>query len=74
MIRQDIMEAFIQCVDGNMSGKYIDSHKSNHQVRREALLLAKSVEGVLERLCEMDLETLTVQELYNEISGQAHLG
>lgn len=74
MIRRDIMECFIQCVDGNTSGKYIGSNKSNHQVRREALLLVKSVEGVLERLCEFDLDTMTVQELYNEISGQAHLG
>lgn len=74
MIRKEIMDAFIQCVDGNTDSSFIMKTKSDNRVRREALLLAKSVEGFLERLCEMDLESLTVQELYNEISGQAHLG
>ena len=73
MIKPEIMEAFIQCIDGHVP-RYTGGLKSNHVVRRKALLLVKSVEKVLEHLCEHGLESITVQELYNEISGQAHFG
>ena len=68
-----IKDAFQQAVDADTTA-WKTAIKTDRQIRRDANLLMKSLEPVLEHLCEHGFETMTIQELYNEISGQAHLG
>lgn len=48
--------------------------KTQSSINRDALMLMKQVESVLEYMLEQDFDDMTLQELYNEISGQAHFG
>ena len=72
-MNEAIRECFHQAVDGNAQD-YGSKQKTDRQVHADALIRMKNVESVLEFLLEAGFEDMTLQELYNEISGQAHLG
>lgn len=67
-----IREAFESVIiDGTSSAFGLVRSKSDKTVRREATLLMKRFEAVIERLPD---QTMTVLELYEEIAGEACKG
>lgn len=68
-----VRDALELAVQGS-ANDYGTAQKSSRRIRRDATILMKSIEPVLENLCNHGLEDMTIQELYEEISGQAHLG
>ncbi|MER2536899.1 MAG: hypothetical protein ABTQ31_17235 [Rhizobiaceae bacterium] len=71
-MRADIREAFEAAIDDVAGSSFVWSdRKSQTTIRREATLLMKRVERVLENLPD---QSMTVLELYEEIAGEACKG
>lgn len=66
-MRSEIRDAF-EAVIANDDGSVFPVRKSDRAIRRQAALLMKQVEAVIENLPD---QTMTVLELYEEIAGEA---
>jgi hypothetical protein len=70
-VRQDIREAFEAAIPSGVRSGFHGDSKSDRAIRREATLLMKQVEAVIENLPD---QNMTVLELYEEIAGEAWKG
>ena len=70
MASPEIRQAFEAAIATD-DGRFIASRKSDTIIRREATLLMKQVEAVIENLPD---QSMSVLELYEEIAGQGRYG